>query len=199
MEINEFKRELSKISGHDFFSPKYRDIFAKAFSSDGEEKDGDKKDIKDKTETEDNTDVSDKKEDTAGNATGETGTEVTETDTVKDTAGEAYEANETNVQTDTGVTETAPDNTKDELLDAKIENALLRGGIREEKLGAAKRLAHAEIHDISEIEKINGILKDFPEWVRGYKSAGFGMEIDSGTDNLTAEERRLKAMGIDPK
>ena len=36
--INELKRELSKISGVDFFNPKYRDVFKKYFSDDKDEK-----------------------------------------------------------------------------------------------------------------------------------------------------------------
>ena len=60
------------------------------------------------------------------------------------------------------------------------------------------RLAKSEICCIEELHKVKDILNDFPEWVRAEKPKGYGMEVDPH-DGLTAEERRLKEMGIDPK
>lgn len=87
----------------------------------------------------------------------------------------------------------------DELLEARIENAFLRGGVREDKLGYAMRLAKSEITSLEELYKVKDILRDFPEWVHGYKAKGFGMDVDEGSDNLTEEEKKLKAMGINPR
>ncbi len=84
------------------------------------------------------------------------------------------------------------------LLEARIENELLRGGIRDEKLAPAMRLAKSEIGSMEELHKVKDILKEFPEWVRAEKPKGYGMEVDPN-DGLTAEERRLKEMGIDPR
>ena len=36
MEINELKRELSRLSGVDFFNPKYREVFKKVFPGEKE-------------------------------------------------------------------------------------------------------------------------------------------------------------------
>lgn len=44
MDINEFKRELSKVSGIDFFNPKYRELFKKYFPAD---KDAEEERLKD--------------------------------------------------------------------------------------------------------------------------------------------------------
>lgn len=71
--------------------------------------------------------------------------------------------------------------------------------MREDKLGYAMRLAKSEITSLEELYKVKDILRDFPEWVHGYKAKGFGMDVDEGSDNLTEEEKKLKAMGINPR
>lgn len=198
MGSNELKRELSKLSGVDFFNPKYRELFKKAFPEDkdaeeeklkkegmiGEEK------IKDKTE-----DI-DKAEDER------------EIDKIERDKAETPEKRDEKAEEERGETqeigkevdELKGDKTEDMLLETKIENALLRGGVREEKLGPAMRLAKSEIGSLEELGKVEDILKDFPEWVHGYKpSKGFGMDVDNGSDNLSEEEKRLKQMGINPR
>lgn len=198
MEINEFKRELSRLSGLDFFNPKYRELFLKAFPGENV-KDGEE--ASDEAETKDEEQIKDKQEDV------EKAEDEREIDKIEEEKAEnsekkdekAEEVKEESHEIGKDVDGLKEDKTHDELLDARIENALLRGGIREEKLGAAKRLAHSEIHNIEELDKINSILNDFPEWIRPYQSKGFGMDVDRGTDNLTEEEKRLKAMGINPR
>lgn len=197
MGSNELKRELSKLSGVDFFNPKYRELFKKAFPEDkdaeeerlkkegmiGEEK------IKDKTE-----DI-DKAED-------EREIDKIERDKAEPPEKRDEKAEEVREEThEIGkeVDELKGDKTEDMLLETKIENALLRGGVREEKLGPAMRLAKSEIGGLDELGKVEDILKDFPEWVHGYKPKGFGMDIDNGSDNLSEEEKRLKQMGINPR
>lgn len=197
MGSNELKRELSKLSGVDFFNPKYRELFKKAFPEDkdaeeeklkkegmiGEEK------IKDKTEdidkAEDEREIDKIERDKA------------ETPEKRDEKAE--EVREETHEIGKEVDELKGDKTEDMLLETKIENALLRGGVREEKLGPAMRLAKSEIGGLDELGKVENILKDFPEWVHGYKPKGFGMDIDNGSDNLSEEEKRLKQMGINPR
>lgn len=197
MGSNELKRELSKLSGVDFFNPKYRELFKKAFPEDkdaeeerlkkegmiGEEK------IKDKTEdidkAEDEREIDKIERDKA------------ETPEKRDEKAE--EVREETHEIGKEVDELKGDKTEDMLLETKIENALLRGGVREEKLGPAMRLAKSEIGGLDELGKVEDILKDFPEWVHGYKPKGFGMDIDNGSDNLSEEEKRLKQMGINPR
>lgn len=197
MGSNELKRELSKLSGVDFFNPKYRELFKKAFPEDkdaeeeklkkegmiGEEK------IKDKTEdidkAEDEREIDKIERDKAENP--------------EKRDEKAEEVREETQEIGKEVDELKGDKTEDMLLETKIENALLRGGVREEKLGPAMRLAKSEIGSLDELGKVEDILKDFPEWVHGYKPKGFGMDIDNGSDNLTEEEKRLKQMGINPR
>ena len=197
MGSNELKRELSKLSGVDFFNPKYRELFKKAFPEDkdaeeeklkkegmiGEEK------IKDKTEdidkAEDEREIDKIERDKA------------ETPEKRDEKAE--EVREETHEIGKEVDALKGDKTEDMLLETKIENALLRGGVREEKLGPAMRLAKSEIGSLDELGKVEDILKDFPEWVHGYKPKGFGMDIDNGSDNLSEEEKRLKQMGINPR
>lgn len=197
MGSNELKRELSKLSGVDFFNPKYRELFKKAFPEDkdaeeeklkkegmiGEEK------IKDKTEdidkAEDEREIDKIERDKA------------ETPEKRDEKAE--EVREETHEIGKEVDELKGDKTEDMLLETKIENALLRGGVREEKLGPAMRLAKSEIGGLDELGKVEDILKDFPEWVHGYKPKGFGMDVDNGSDNLSEEEKRLKQMGINPR
>ena len=197
MVSNELKRELSKLSGVDFFNPKYRELFKKAFPEDkdaeeeklkkegmiGEEK------IKDKTEdidkAEDEREIDKIERDKA------------ETPEKRDEKAE--EVREETHEIGKEVDELKGDKTEDMLLETKIENALLRGGVREEKLGPAMRLAKSEIGSLDELGRVEEILKDFPEWVHGYKPKGFGMDIDNGSDNLSEEEKRLKQMGINPR
>lgn len=188
MGSNELKRELSRLSGVDFFNPKYRELFKKYFPGDkdsedeklkksgvaDEEKAEDEREI-DKIERE-KADTSEKRDEKAEEERGETQEIGKEVDELKG------------------------DKTEDMLLETKIENALLRGGVREEKLGPAMRLAKSEIGSLEELGKVEDILKDFPEWVHGYKpSKGFGMDVDNGSDNLSEEEKRLKQMGINPR
>lgn len=181
----------------DFFNPKYRELFKKAFPEDkdaeeeklkkegmiGEEK------IKDKTEdidkAEDEREIDKIERDKA------------ETPEKRDEKAE--EVREETHEIGKEVDELKGDKTEDMLLETKIENALLRGGVREEKLGPAMRLAKSEIGGLDELGKVEDILKDFPEWVHGYKPKGFGMDIDNGSDNLSEEEKRLKQMGINPR
>lgn len=209
MTATEFKRELSKLSGVDFFNPKYRELFKKTFPEEkaaeeekpkdtegeaAEEKTEAPEEVSEREAPESETDVG-KAEDEREEADEPEGdkTEVPENREQQSEVREEPHGTERDVET------LKEDKGTDELLEAKIENLLLRGGVREEKLGAAMRLARAEIHGIHELDRVQDILRDFPEWLRGYKPVGFGMDVDNGSDNLTEEEKRLKAMGINPR
>lgn len=197
--IKEFKKELSKLSGTDFFNPKYRELFKKYFPS---EKDDEDEHLKNEGDVDEKQIV--EKEQGIDKAEDEREIDKIEeakAATPEKRAEKAEDKREETHEIGKEVDELKEDKTSDELLEAKIENALLRGGVREDKLGAAMRLAKSEIGSLEELDKVKDILKDFPEWVHGYnyKPKGFGMDVDEGSDGLTEEEKRLKAMGINPK
>ena len=197
MGSNELKRELSKLSGVDFFNPKYRELFKKAFpeDKDAEEEKLKKEGMIGEEKIKDNTEDIDKAEDER--EIDKIERDKAETPEKRDEKAE--EVREETHEIGKEVDELKGDKTEDMLLETKIENALLRGGVREEKLGPAMRLAKSEIGGLDELGKVEDILKDFPEWVHGYKPKGFGMDIDNGSDNLSEEEKRLKQMGINPR
>lgn len=193
MDMNELKRELSKLSGVDFFNPKYRETFKKYFPAEDERiKDEGGADEKEVTEKEQDIDKAEDEREIDK-------IEEEKADTAEVRDEKAEDKREETHEIGKEVDELKEDKTSDELLEAKIENALLRGGVREEKLGSAMKLAKSEIRRLDELDKVKEILREFPEWVHGYKAKGFGMEIDNGSDNLTEEEKRLKAMGINPR
>lgn len=198
MGSNELKRELSRLSGVDFFNPKYRELFKKYFPGD---KDSEDEKLK-KTGVADEEKVEEKVEDI------DKAEDEREIDKIEREKADTSEKRDEKAEEERGETqeigkevdELKGDKTEDMLLETKIENALLRGGVREEKLGPAMRLAKFEIGSLEELGKVEDILKDFPEWVHGYKpSKGFGMDVDNGSDNLSEEEKRLKQMGINPR
>lgn len=197
--VKELKRELSKLSGVDFFNPKYREAFKKFFPDDADEAKEEAEDEAAETnaeevkgfeetkgkieENEQDADVSERESD--GNEEDDVEQESEEED--------EYDSEDSEEKSERhGIDPYA------ELLEARIENELLRGGVREDRLEHAMRLAKSEICCIEELHKVKDILNDFPEWVRAEKPKGYGMEVDPH-DGLTAEERRLKEMGIDPK
>lgn len=197
--VKELKRELSRLSGVDFFNPKYREAFKKFFPDDADEAKEEAEDEAAETnaeevkgfeetkgkieENEQDADVSERESD--GNDEEDVEQEFEEED--------EYDSDDSEEKSERhGIDPYA------ELLEARIENELLRGGVREDRLEHAMRLAKSEICCIEELHKVKDILNDFPEWVRAEKPKGYGMEVDPH-DGLTAEERRLKEMGIDPK
>lgn len=210
MNANEFKRELSKLSGTDFFNPKYRELFKKVFPDDKptDDKPDDGKEENDEAKESLKGDgVKDEKQIEAKEQDVDKAEDEREIDKIEEEKASSPEKRDEKAEDERDETheigkdvdELKEDKTTDMLLEAKIENELLRGGVREEKLGAAMRLAKSEVKSLDELDKIKGILSDFPEWVRGYHSKGFGMDVDRDSDNLTEEEKRLKQMGIDPR
>lgn len=117
-------------------------------------------------------------------------------DTTEKADEKAEEVKEESEEIGKEVDEFKDDKIADELLDTKIELALVRGGVRDDKLEAAKRMAKYEIKDLGELDKVKELLDMYPEWLKTYNAKGFGMPVDEGANSLTAEEKRLKQLGI---
>ena len=217
--MNELKRELSKLSGIDFFNPKFRDVFKKYFpdDKDAEEEKLEQMGIEEETEevVEDNPEekVEDKLEEVSES---ETDTENDVEDMVEEKADteeetqevaetiedEAQEIQDETVTEEVAEPEVAVDNTnnlEEELYDVKIENELRKLGVRDDKIEPAKRMAKYEIAGMEDLARLGEIVRQYPEWTTSYSPQGFGMSVDEGKYNLTEEEKRLKQMGIDPR
>lgn len=197
--VKELKRELSRLSGVDFFNPKYREAFKKFFPDDADESKEEAEDEAAETNAEEVKGF----EETKGKIEeSEQDAEISERESDGDEEEGAEQESEEEDEYDSEDSEEKSErhgiDPYAELLEARIENELLRGGVREDRLEHAMRLAKSEICCIEELHKVKDILNDFPEWVRAEKPKGYGMEVDPH-DGLTAEERRLKEMGIDPK
>lgn len=197
--VKELKRELSRLSGVDFFNPKYREAFKKFFPDDADEAKEEAEDEAAETNAEEVKGFEETKGKIEEN---EQDAEVSERESdgndEDDVEQESEEEDEYDSEDFEEKSERHGIDPYAELLEARIENELLRGGVREDRLEHAMRLAKSEICCIEELHKVKDILNDFPEWVRAEKPKGYGMEVDPH-DGLTAEERRLKEMGIDPK
>lgn len=197
--VKELKRELSRLSGVDFFNPKYREAFKKFFPDDADEAKEEAEDEAAETNAEEVKGFEETKGKIEEN---EQDAEVSERESdgneEEDVEQESEEEDEYDSEDFEEKSERHGIDPYAELLEARIENELLRGGVREDRLEHAMRLAKSEICCIEELHKVKDILNDFPEWVRAEKPKGYGMEVDPH-DGLTAEERRLKEMGIDPK
>lgn len=197
--VKELKRELSRLSGVDFFNPKYREAFKKFFPDDADEAKEEAEDEAAETNAEEVKGFEETKGKIEEN---EQDAEVSERESdgndEDDVDQESEEEDEYDSEDSEEKSERHGIDPYAELLEARIENELLRGGVREDRLEHAMRLAKSEICCIEELHKVKDILNDFPEWVRAEKPKGYGMEVDPH-DGLTAEERRLKEMGIDPK
>lgn len=197
--VKELKRELSRLSGVDFFNPKYREAFKKFFPDDADEAKEEAEDEAAETNAEEVKGFEETKGKIEEN---EQDAEVSERESDGNDEDDVEQESEEEDEYDSDDSEEKSErhgiDPYAELLEARIENELLRGGVREDRLEHAMRLAKSEICCIEELHKVKDILNDFPEWVRAEKPKGYGMEVDPH-DGLTAEERRLKEMGIDPK
>lgn len=210
--LNELKRELSRISGVDLFSPRYREVFKKYFP---EEKDAeeeraeellDKKgvepeqeEVKEEAEKENKAEAVEEDIEKAEDEREIDKIEEEKADNDEKKDEKAEEVNEESEEIGKKVDEEKSDY-RDELYDAKLELALVRNGVRDDKLDTAKDYLKYKL-DGGDLDKVGEILKEFPEWVKRDRNEpkGFGMKVDEVGDGLTEEEKRLKAMGIDPR
>lgn len=227
-KLNEFKRELSKLTGVDLFNPKYRELFKRYFEDDKDavnekevealeakgiiehgEMDNEPKDEpkneseveKDEPKAVDPEVVEDKLED-IDKAEDEREIDKIEEDKADEPKVEEEKKEEVAEESEEigkEVDEVKDDKYKEELLDTKIELELVKNGVRPERLESAKKFAKFEINSLEELDKIHELLKEYPEWVRGYRPENFGHDFGRQDDGLTEEEKRLKQMGIDPR
>lgn len=218
--MNELKRELSKLTGIDFFNPKFREVFKKHFPNDkdAEEEKVDKMlnedeekeiddvpaedvvdDVKDIDTDKAEHEVEDKVEDV------DKAEDEREIDKIEEEKAESPEVeDEKSEEVDEESHEIGKDvdeleDSKSQLLDAKIELELIKNGVSPERLESAKRMAKYEIASVDELDKVKELISEYPEWVRTHKAQDFGMPVDEHTSDLTEEEKRLKQMGIDPR
>ena len=217
-KMNDFKRELAKLTGIDMFNPKFKDVFKRYFpeDEDAEEKRAEEfgveaedkvedapeevlDDVKKVEDSADEKEVEDKVED-IDKAEDEREIDKIEEDKADDGEKEDEKKDEVAEESEEigkDVDELKED--KGELLDAKIELELMHNGVRPERLESAKKFAKYEVNSLDELGKIKELLKEYPEWVRGYRPENFGMPVDENKNELTEEEKRLKAMGINPR
>lgn len=224
--IIELKKELSKLSGVDFFNPKYRDVFKKYFPND-ESTDAENTNEEDRlkevigedsyeelteetsNETENidetNADVDDNSSDTEenediSNVEQDQVEENEETDAVEESLSEDKVESEAEKNEESKDTETSEDKDK-ELLETKVELELVKAGVRDDRLESARKLFMEDIKSLNDLDKLKDLIKQYPEWLKDKKNTArpFGMPLDNTDDGLTAEEKRLKAMGINPR
>jgi len=206
---SEFKRELSKITGEDYFNPKFRELFDRYFPDD----DKDVEEVKEEPveELENKVENSEVEEPAVAEPVEEKVEDIEkaederEIDKIEEDKAEEpevvdekkEEVGEESEEIGKEVDELKDDKVADELLDAKIELELIKDGVRPERMNSAKKYAKIEVHSLEELDKIKEILKEFPEWVRGYQAESFGSIVNDEDEGLTAEEKRLKELGID--
>lgn len=222
--MNELKKELSKLTGIDMFNPRFREVFKKYFP---DEKDAEEErfeameDLEDEKVLEDagkvepeveeepkeEEPVEDKKaedlEEDIDKAEDEREIDKIEEDKAEEPEVEDEKKEEVNEESEEigEKVDDLKDNYNDELYDAKLELALIKNKVREDRVEPAKKYIKSVVADASELDKVGDILKEFPEWIKreNHEMHGFGMSVDEDGDGLTEEEKRLKAMGIDPR
>ena len=214
--IKEFKKELSKLSGVDFFNPKFRDVFKKYFPDSDEDINTNEEDrlkevigeetYNDLQEEENSQEVvenitEETEEDTSSNeeesleAENEEIAEEDKPEEVKEDEDKTVEPEEEQNNS------IENDSTKEELLETKVELELVKAGVREDRLEPAKRLFISEVKNLGDLDKLKELIKEYPEFLKSNKAdtKPFGMPITDNSDVLTAEEKRLKAIGINPR
>jgi hypothetical protein len=226
--IKELKKELSALSGVDFFNPKFRNVFKKYFpdevdaTADTAEEERVNEILEDEVVETKAEAVEDKVEeaveeevkaeetiaeetanevveDKAEEVIAENTEEVVEEVTNETPAEEVEEAVEEEVAETQEVAEEVKDDT--ELIATKVELELVKAGVREDRLEAAKKLLMTEINTLADISKVEELIKQYPEWLQKPREVAkpFGMTLDDNGDGLTEEEKKLKAMGINPR
>lgn len=219
--MNELKRELSRLTGIDFFNPKFREVFKKHFPNDGDAEEEKVEEVlnegKDEEVKDNENDVVDVKNIDTEKADEKLEEKVEDIDKAEDEREidkieeekadntekadeKAEEVNEESHEIGKDVDELKDSKTRDEeLLDAKIELELIKNGVKPEKIESAKKYSKHEITSLEDLEKIKDMIREYPDWVRAYKPDDIGMSVGDDDDILTEEEKRLKSMGIDPR
>lgn len=214
--IKEFKKELSKLSGVDFFNPKFRDVFKKYFPDSDEDINTNEEDrLKEVIGEETYNDLQEEEnsQEVVENVTEETEEEPSSNEeesleTENEEIAEEDKPEEVKEDEDKTIeleeeqnNSTESDSTKEELLETKVELELVKAGVREDRLEPAKRLFISEVKNLGDLDKLKELIKEYPEFLKSNKAdtKPFGMPITDNSDVLTAEEKRLKAIGINPR
>lgn len=224
--IKEFKKELSKLSGIDFFNPKFRDVFKRYFPDDSDKEEETTAEEERLKEVVGDEQVEDIEQELASESSDETAEEenteeiqnadkeVEAEENVDETVQDEERAeNKENIESDGDssaeesldaepTSEAEPkQEANQELVDTKVELELVKAGVREDRLEPAKRLILSEIHGLEDLDKVKEMIIQFPEWIKenAVNTKPFGMPVGEGGGDLTEEEKRLKAMGIDPR
>lgn len=219
--IKELKKELSALSGIDFFNPKYREVFKRYFPNDNEEVTAEEERLNEMVEEpvvetpevveEKAEEIVEDKADEVEQPAEEVAESVAEAEAVQEVAEQTNEENteateevKEELSEDIEVAEEKAEEKIDdhaELIDAKVELELVKAGVREDRLEPAKRLLMAEIKKLEDIDKVKEMIKQYPEWLHREKTVAkpIGMTMDNLGDGLTEEQKKLKAMGIDPR
>lgn len=226
MTLTEKKRKLSEILGINLFEPRFKEIDVVLGEEDTEAEKAAAAEYEPESETKSADDEAsevistDDAEEKADKPEGEEekpedGEQDTETDDSDEEAAEkeseaeqgaeesdkpAEDEAETAERTEAEGSEAKANEQsgEDELFDAKLEAKLLRAGIREDRLDAAKKLFKAD-HTLAEIEKVEKWVKEYPEWTQQKvkePAKGFGMGVGENDNSETAEEKRLRELGI---
>jgi len=234
--MNELKKELSRLTGIDFFSPRFREVFKKYFP---EDKDAEEERLEAMEESEVLEEAGkvepevEPKEEPAEEPVEEPKEEPMEEEKpVEEEKPEAIEEDIEKAEDEREIdkieeekaeTPEVADEKKEELneeseeigkkvdeekeyydselYDAKLELALIKSNVREDRIEPAKKYIKSVVSDVRELDKVGEILKEFPEWTRkeNHEVHGFGMSVDEIGDGLTEEEKRMKQLGIDPR
>lgn len=211
--IKELKKELSALSGVDFFNPKFREVFKRYFPNDNEEVTAEEERLNEMVE-EPKVETTEQVEETKAEEIIEDTqpTEVPTAEVVEDKVEEVAEEVTEPIEEPKAeeVVEMVKDKVEEpteeiddhkELIDAKVELELVKAGVREDRLEPAKRLLMAEINKLEDVENVKELIKQYPEWLNKDKPVAkpIGMVLDNAGDGLTEEEKKLKQMGIDPR
>ena len=225
--IKELKKELSALSGIDFFNPKYREVFKRYFPNDNEEVTAEEERLaevvgEEVAETLPTTEevaeqkaeeiVEDKTEEVKQDeVTEEVAEDVAEAEAVEEVAEQTNEENaeateevKEELSEDIQVAEEKAEEKIDdhaELIDAKVELELVKAGVRADRLEPAKKLLMSEIKNMEDVDKVKEMIKQYPEWLHQERpvAKAIGMTMDNAGDGLTEEEKKLKEMGINPR
>lgn len=215
--IKEFKKELSKLSGVDFFNPKFRDVFKKYFPDSDEDINTNEEDrLKEVIgeEAYNNLQEEENSQEVVENITEEPEEETSsnEEESLEAENEEIVEEDEPQEEVKEDEDKTVKpeeeqnnsienDSTKEELLETKVELELVKAGVREDRLEPAKKLFISEVKNLGDLDKLKELIKEYPEFLKSNKAdtKPFGMPITDNSDVLTAEEKRLKAIGINPR
>lgn len=213
MTLKEMKRKLSEIIGINLFEPKYKEIDKILGNGENTENaaefdvETDKKEPVDApgenaedSEPENITEPDSEDEELSANddSIEEQKDGESEFDAGNEEADAGEQSDDNQPESEMNSEESEADGIEAELFDAKLEAALLRVGIREEKLDAAKKLFKAD-HTLSDIGLVEKWAKDYPEWLEQKtkrQAVGFGMGVGENDVGETAEEKRLRELGI---